>query len=62
MPSVKLLDHLDAGAAVLCDLINVCAFEQSKADIGMPQAVAGADVAIAVELSTPDQKYITRAA
>src|SRR3546814_8670609 len=50
MTSVKLLDHLDTGAAVLGDLINVRPFEQSEADIGMPQAVAGADVAIAVEL------------
>jgi len=28
MPPVKLLDHLDAGAAVLGNLINISAFEQ----------------------------------
>ena len=50
MPPVELLYHFDASAAVLSDLINISAFEQSQADIGMPQAVAGADMAIAVKL------------
>ena len=49
MPPVIFLDHLDAGAAVLGDLINISAFEQSEADIGMPQTVTGADMPIAVE-------------
>ena len=49
MPPVILLDHLHTRTAVLGNLINISAFEQSKADIGMPQAVAGADMAIAVE-------------
>jgi hypothetical protein len=36
---VVFLDHLHAGAAVLGDLIDVCAFHQAQADIRMPQAV-----------------------
>tara|TARA_E500000318_G_scaffold107742_1_gene117463 strand:+ start:343 stop:624 length:282 start_codon:yes stop_codon:yes gene_type:complete len=34
--SIELLDHLDAGSAVLGDLIDVCAFHEAEADIGMP--------------------------
>ena len=50
MPPVKLLDHLDTGAAVLGDLISIRTFEQAQADIGVPQAVTGADMPIATEL------------
>lgn len=49
MPPVIFLDHLDTGPAVLGDLINISAVEQSKADIGMPQTVTGADMSISVE-------------
>ena len=49
MPPVIFLDHLDTGAAVLGNLINIRAFEQSKTDIGMPQTVTGTDMSIAVE-------------
>src|SRR3546814_11246890 len=49
MPSVIFLDHLDTGAAVLGDLIDVRAFEQAKADVSMPQTVAGAGMTTAVE-------------
>ena len=44
------LDHLDASAAILGNLIDVSSFEQTKTDVSMPQTVAGADMAIAVEL------------
>ena len=44
------LDHLDTGAAILGNLIDVGSFEQTKADVSMPQTVAGADMTIAVEL------------
>ena len=50
MPPVIFLDHLDTGTAVLGDLINISTFEQAKADIGMPQAVTGADMPIVTEL------------
>ena len=50
MPPVEFFDHLHARAAVLGDLINIRPFEQTKADIGMSQAVAGPDMPIAVEL------------
>ena len=46
---VEFLDHLHAGAAVLGDLINVRPLHQSQADIGMPQAVGGPALALAVE-------------
>jgi hypothetical protein len=46
---VELLDHLHAGAAVLSDLVDVGAFHQAHADIGVPEAVRGAPVAVAVE-------------
>ena len=47
---VILLDHLDAGAAVLGDLVDVGAFHEPHTDIGMPQAVSSARIAIAVRL------------
>jgi hypothetical protein len=36
---VEFLDHLDAGAAVLGNLINVGALHQAQADIGVAQAI-----------------------
>src|SRR5271157_442851 len=38
MRRVILLDHLDAGAAVFGDLVDVGAFHQAQADIRVPQA------------------------
>src|SRR5438128_2692097 len=35
---VVFLDHLDTGAAVLRDLINVRAFDETQADVGVPKA------------------------
>src|SRR5260370_38107835 len=39
MHGIELLDHLDAGAAVLGDLIDVRPFHQSEADVGVAKAV-----------------------
>lgn len=49
MPAIVFFDHLDAGAAILSNLIDVRAFEQAKANVCMPQTVTGADMTIAVE-------------
>ena len=50
MGGVKLLDHLDAGAAVFGDLIDVGAFHEVHTDVGMAKAVGHAPVPVAVEL------------
>ena len=42
-------DHLDAGAAVLSDLIDVGALHQSQANVCMPQAVRRARSAFSVD-------------
>ena len=47
---IVFLDHLDAGAAVFRNLVDVCPLHQPETDIGVPQAVAGARVALAVVL------------
>ena len=49
MRSVILLDHFDAGAAILGDLVNVRAFHQPHTDVGVPKAVSGPAIAVAVE-------------
>jgi hypothetical protein len=46
------LDHLDAGAAVLRDLVNVRAFHEAQADIGVAQAVSRAGLPLAVLLQS----------
>src|SRR5580704_1916163 len=46
--SVEFLDHLDASPAVLGNLIDVSSLHQTKADVGMPQAVARSQIAVAV--------------
>lgn len=38
---IVFLDHLDTGAAVFRNLIDVSTLHQPQTDIGMPQAVAG---------------------
>src|ERR1039457_5663528 len=48
--SVVFLDHLNAGAAVLRDLINVRAFHETQADVGVPQAVGRAGLSFTVFL------------
>ena len=47
---VKFLNHLDAGPAVLGNLIDVGTLHQAKANVGMPQAVARSYIAVTVEL------------
>jgi len=49
MDRVVLLNHLDAGTAVFCDLIDVGAFHQAHTDVGVAQAVSRARFAVAVE-------------
>jgi hypothetical protein len=40
MRGVVFLGHLDAGAAVLCDLINVSALHEMHTDVSVAQAVS----------------------
>src|ERR1700689_3063357 len=47
---VKFLDHLHAGPAVLGNLIDVGTLHEPEANKGVPQAVAGSYIAVAVEL------------
>src|SRR5262249_41863257 len=47
---VILLDHLDAGAAVLGYLVDVGAFEEAETDVGVAKAVSRARLAFAVGL------------
>jgi hypothetical protein len=49
---IKLLNHLDTCAAVLCNLVNVSTFKKPKADIAVAKAIGGAPVAFAVEFET----------
>ncbi len=46
---VVFLDHLNAGAAVLGDLVDVRTFHQAQADIGVAEAVSGARLALTVD-------------
>jgi hypothetical protein len=50
MRRVEIFDHLNTRAAVLGDLINVRSLHEPQADVGMPQAVKGSALGIAVEL------------
>jgi len=47
---VVFLDHFDTGAAVFRDLVNVRAFHETQADVGMPEAVSCAGLSVAVLL------------
>ncbi len=47
---IEFLDHLDAGAAVLGDLIDVCTLHKAEADVGVTEAVARSHIAVAIEL------------
>src|ERR1019366_2127517 len=55
---VVLLDHLDTGAAVLRDLIDVGAFHKAHADIGVAQAISRARFTVAVEFKIRPRKNI----
>lgn len=50
MGGVVFLDHLDAGATVLRDLINVRAFHETQADVGVPQAIGRAGLSLTIFL------------
>jgi len=50
MRRIVLLDHLDAGPAVLGDLIDVRPLQQPQAYVGVPQAIRRPPLALAVEL------------
>ncbi len=45
---IEFLDHLNAGPAVFGYLVNVRAFHQPEADIGMAEAVGRSDISIPV--------------
>ena len=47
---IILLDHLDAGPAVLGDLIDVRTFHEPEADVGMTETVGRPAMALTVEL------------
>ena len=49
MGRVVLLDHFNASAAVLGDLVDVGTFHQTQADVCMPQAVRRARLAFTVD-------------
>ena len=49
MRRVVFLDHLDTGAAVLSDLVDVGTFHQAQADVRMPQTVGRTGSSFAVK-------------
>ena len=49
MRSVIFFDHLDTCPAVFCNLVDVRAFHEPQADIGMTQAVSRASLLVAVK-------------
>ena len=48
MDRIVLLDHLNAGAAVLGYLVDIGTFHEAHADIGIAQAVSRARLAVSV--------------
>lgn len=49
MGGIEFLDHLDAGAAVLGQRVNVGPLHQAHANVCVPEAVGGSLVAVAIE-------------
>src|SRR5215831_8019289 len=49
MRGIVLFDHLDAGAAVLRNLIDVGAFQETETYVGMSQTIRGTLVAVAID-------------
>ncbi len=47
---IEFLGHLNAGAAVFGDLINVCAFHKPHTDISVSKAIGRTSLSIPVEL------------
>lgn len=58
MRRIVLFDHLDRRAAVLGDLVDVRTFHEPEADIGMPQAIGRAPIAVAVELQAGLRQHV----
>ena len=58
MHGVEFLDHLDAGAAVFGDLVDIGALHQAQADVGVPKAVGRARQAFAILLETLFDKSV----
>jgi hypothetical protein len=50
--SIIFLDHFDAGPAVLGDLVDVRAFQEAQADVGVPEAVSCTGMSLPVLLET----------
>lgn len=50
MGCVELLDYLDAGATVFGDLVDIRAFDQAHADVGVAQVVGRAKLAVPILL------------
>ena len=50
MRGIVFLNHLDAGAAILGNLVDVGTFHQTQADVGVPEAISRAALSLAVEL------------
>jgi hypothetical protein len=48
MRGIVFLDHLDGGAAVLCDLVDIGAFHEAQTDVGMSETVSGSRLTVAV--------------
>lgn len=55
---IEVLDHLDAGPAVVGDLIDVRAFHQTHGNISVAQAVSRAALSVAVEFQLFFFKYL----
>jgi hypothetical protein len=48
MGGVELFDHLDAGAAVFGDLVDVRAFHEAETNVGVAEAVGGSRAAFTI--------------
>lgn len=57
MRRVEFLNHFDAGAAVVRDLVNVGTLHQSHTDVSMTQALHGAWLLVAVALELCPVQY-----
>jgi hypothetical protein len=60
MCRVILFDHLDTGAVVFRDLVDVGPFHQAQTDVCMPQAVGGSRPAFAVDLRFSSSRIVLK--
>ena len=60
MGSISILIDLDAGAAVLGDLVDVRPFHQAQADIGVAKAVGRAALAFAVDFKSSSSRMMLK--